>query len=455
MHILFAPLVALLILLTPSLGSAQQGDSDPILLVLDGSGSMWGQINGEPKITIARDVLSGLIDGWSEDTPLGIVAYGHRRKQDCSDIETLIPVAPFDARAVRHAIDSVTPLGHTPLTRAVGQAADALPQGGTIILVTDGIETCEGDPCALGRELAARGINLTTHVVGFDLGGEDTTALQCLAGETGGQYFDASDANGLAAALGSATQAAASGPNMTLRAVDAAGELLPKDSPLGWEVFPIDATGEIGARLVIANGVEKALSLPTGQYHLRATHGEDVVITTQLNIPEGERSVRDIVFAEGEVRLSAHLAEGSDAVAGVFSWVVTREDADGKRQRVAREAGASVRFILPAGQYFTKFSDEDLDHEFEMTVIGGDERSEQVILNAGVLRVAGPSGTSWTLRRIQADGSLKRAASEARAETEFLVAAGQYVAEARNSGDTWSTEIIVAPGDETEIQAEF
>ena len=65
---------------------AQENDQD-VILVLDGSGSMWGQIKGEAKISIARSVVGQVIDDLPRAQRVGLVAYGHNREGDCSDIE--------------------------------------------------------------------------------------------------------------------------------------------------------------------------------------------------------------------------------------------------------------------------------------------------------------------------------------------------------------------------------
>ena len=82
-------------------------------------------------------------------------------------------------------------LGKTPLSAAVKQAAEALKyteDKATVILITDGLETCEADPCALGKELEQSGVDFTAHVVGFGLTAEEGKQVACLAENTGGKY---------------------------------------------------------------------------------------------------------------------------------------------------------------------------------------------------------------------------------------------------------------------------
>ena len=186
------------------------------MLVLDASGSMWGQIDGKPKIAIAREAVGAMLDGWNGGD-LGLMAYGHNRKGDCGDIEVLQPVGAGSVASIRKQVNALNPKGMTPITESVRQAAAQLrftEQKATVILVSDGEETCNADPCALGKELEAAGVDFTAHVVGFDIkkGSKAHQQLQCLAANTGGRYVDAGDASELNRALQSVAKAPAAPP---------------------------------------------------------------------------------------------------------------------------------------------------------------------------------------------------------------------------------------------------
>ena len=186
------------------------------MLVLDASGSMWGQIGGKAKIAIARDAVGSMLNDW-QGGDLGLMAYGHNRKGDCNDIQVLQPVGAADANAIRRQVNAINPKGMTPISAAVRQAAEQLrftEQKATVILVSDGEETCNADPCALGKELEAMGVDFTAHVIGFDIarGSKADQQLQCLASNTGGRYLQASDAASLNRALGEVAQAAPVAP---------------------------------------------------------------------------------------------------------------------------------------------------------------------------------------------------------------------------------------------------
>ncbi|MFC6656126.1 hypothetical protein ACFQEX_11690 [Roseibium salinum] len=175
-----------------------------------------GQIDGIAKIEIARDAMESLMGDWTAQTNLGLMAYGHRREADCSDIETIIPPGRVDPSEFLSRVRQITPRGKTPLSAAIEKAADELAfrdNPATVVVISDGIESCERDPCALANDLERAGIGFTAHVIGFGLDSEEEQeSLACIAEQTGGRFIAASDASGLQGALGEVSAAVASAP---------------------------------------------------------------------------------------------------------------------------------------------------------------------------------------------------------------------------------------------------
>lgn len=197
-------------------GPAPAAATGDTIVILDMSASMWGRINDQPKLEIAREAVRGMFSRFPPGSRVGLMAYGHRQAGQCSDIQMLFPPGPVDAVAAGSVLDRLTARGRTPLTEAVRQAAVALrvqERGGTIILVTDGIETCGGDPCALAAELEATNTAFTAHVVGFDLRTPSERArVACIAERTGGLFVPAADADELARALARTSEARPAAP---------------------------------------------------------------------------------------------------------------------------------------------------------------------------------------------------------------------------------------------------
>lgn len=182
------------------------------ILILDGSGSMLERVAGKTKIESARTAVKQLVQSLPDGTPLGLVAYSHRRARACDDFEVLIAPAPLDRARFSAAVDGIKPQGNTPLAAALKFAADALgtPRGAAnLVLVSDGVETCGGDPCAVALELKKKIPQLAIHVIAFDLSAKQAASFECVATATGGRFLPANDAASLADALVTIVQEAA------------------------------------------------------------------------------------------------------------------------------------------------------------------------------------------------------------------------------------------------------
>jgi hypothetical protein len=183
--------------------SAALAASSKVLFVLDGSGSMQAKLKGRPKIEVARTLLGNLMKSLPAEVDVGLATYGHTRKNDCSDIEILVPPGN-DRTALIKAINTIHPKGMTPLTEAMRLAAGQFQEyegDASVVMVSDGKETCEGDPCAAVREALKGGIRLKVHVIGFDVTPEEAEQLKCMAREGHGKYFAAANATDLGKAL--------------------------------------------------------------------------------------------------------------------------------------------------------------------------------------------------------------------------------------------------------------
>ncbi len=177
-------------------------------IVVDASRSMWGRMDGEPKMSVAKDILQDVSYWFPEDLDLALRAYGSTSpsdNNDCADSTLLVPFGEQNRYMIRQAIDRLRPLGQTPIAFALREAASdfgSLQDDRALVLVTDGIESCGGDPVAAARQLREQGI--TVHLIGFGMGSakdEDTASLQAVAYASGGRYVTAGSAEELKDAL--------------------------------------------------------------------------------------------------------------------------------------------------------------------------------------------------------------------------------------------------------------
>ncbi len=200
LHIITLAIVALTANALVSATSLAAPAHANMVFILDASGSMWGQIDSVAKMAIAKDVMADLIKDLPDGMNVGLVAYGHRTKGDCKDVEELAALAPANKQALTAKVNAISPKGMTPITLAITETVKPLKQREgetTVVLVSDGKETCEGDPCALVKELKASGVKFTMHVVGFDVTEQETKQLECIAKAGGGEYFAAKNAGEL------------------------------------------------------------------------------------------------------------------------------------------------------------------------------------------------------------------------------------------------------------------
>ncbi len=167
-----------------------------ILFVMDASNSMNAFWGNEPKINAARRILLDALKPIEHvpNVELALRLYGHQTRiepgrQDCDDTKLEVPFGPAQADAIRRVMTDVRCLGTTPIARSLERSAGDFPDTkarNVIILITDGIEACDEDPCAVSRALQSKGIILKPFVIGIGLEDAGKYNLKCV-----GNYYDA------------------------------------------------------------------------------------------------------------------------------------------------------------------------------------------------------------------------------------------------------------------------
>jgi len=180
--------------------SSDSSDDGPtrILFVFDASNSMNAYWSGERKIKLATELLASSLASLygTPDLELGLRAYGHGTKhiegqQDCDDTELLVPINKGTNMIIKQTLSNLRAQGTTPIARSLEKAANDFPDApgrNTIILITDGIEACDEDPCAVSRMLQAKGIVVKPFIIGIGIDEKNKESLKCV-----GNFYDASD----------------------------------------------------------------------------------------------------------------------------------------------------------------------------------------------------------------------------------------------------------------------
>ncbi|MEK7470005.1 MAG: VWA domain-containing protein [Planctomycetota bacterium] len=271
-RLLLAVLFAILAVPVLAQDASQPTGKRDLLIVIDCSGSMMGETpDGVVKLDAAKKVLGNLIEKLSPDLNAGLLAYGHRVLASdpgtCADIELVVPVVATDKALLAGKVRALKGMGRTPIAASLTKAGEILKALGTdreksLIFVTDGLETCGGDPKAAAAALQALGIKLDFVVIGFDLADSEAKAIAAIAEAGKGKYIDAKNAKDLEDAFKKAHEA------VVVKAPEVGkGEILGAAGPGAIQMvgrkegeFPV-------ASVLVAKRTDEVKDLPRGDAH--------------------------------------------------------------------------------------------------------------------------------------------------------------------------------------------
>ena len=261
--ILIGFVVVLLVPPASQNAAAQTDDeADPaLLLIMDSSGSMNASDGGGgTKIQAAKEALKGVVNALPADSLVGLRVYGHRipntdKRRGCRDTELISPVGPLDRSGMRQQIRSFDAKGFTPIGLSLQKGARDLPSEGerTIVLVSDGIDTCAPPPpCEVAKRISQQGVELRIDTVGFQVDPRARRELQCIARVAKGSYVDAASSAELTDRLA----------QLSLRAL---------------RKFEVSGTAVTGGSSTVA-----AAALESGQYTDTISPGEELYYAVEL-----------------------------------------------------------------------------------------------------------------------------------------------------------------------------
>ncbi|MFN8377911.1 MAG: VWA domain-containing protein [Anaerolineae bacterium] len=353
---------------------AQESGAINIAFIFDASGSMMAAMEGRTRLAVAQDAFSQMIAEVPAEANTSLWVYGHRLSQDdpaasCQDIEQVIPLGPLDVAAFETAVRGIRAIGYTPITTSLQLAAQTLvDQPGarnTIVLVSDGEETCGGSPCLMAQTLKQANIELTVNTIGFAADDITREQLQCIAEVTGGTYYDAPDAVQLGEALQSAVV-----PPGTVQIVDENGNQL---SDVPFQLIDM-ITGEVVSDFVGSG------SVPAGDY--RAVVQGDSPMEAVIGVTSGE-TTNVIVASPAQTGIQMVDLAGEPLPEMNFSIIdpSTRDWLD----------GGTGTLELPPGDYHVVV-DTPFPVEFDVTVVDGALTPVQVDPGEGAVRIVDLAG---------------------------------------------------------------
>ena len=184
-----------ILLLFVAVNTYAQQPKTRILFVLVGSGSMYAKMGTDNRITVAKRLLTRMVDSlrYQDDLELALRVYGHqsqKTERNCKDTKLEVAFGPNNHSAIKDKITNLRPKGTTLIAYSLQEAAYDFPKTpgvrNIIILITDGIEECDGDPCAVSMALQKQGVVLRPFVIGLGLSADFRTQFECV-----GRYFEA------------------------------------------------------------------------------------------------------------------------------------------------------------------------------------------------------------------------------------------------------------------------
>jgi len=348
---------------TPELGTSNLY----VEYIIDASGSMTETLpDGSVKITAARQLLKEHIAAFRPETNIGLRAYGHRlpfqdEAKSCQDIELIAPPRPGQMEKIAAWLGGFQPQGMTPLAESLRQALNDFTfepaRINSVVMLSDGIETCGGDPCKLVETLKAKGINFTIHVIGLGVDDKTKTQLSCVAKAGDGQYYDARSGQDVSQALGTIHSTVAMDEVIVPHGVST-----PTRLPLS--TIPARAatpTTAPGYTTYINEEVGFALDYPASWYEYSVSADYAILQSfdsamrqaSQFGWQDGDVKVDiSVQPARGATSLKAYLDGNRSPDANILSeeWLLLANGVPGVIRQVSSSMGQNIYFMTMVGE---------------------------------------------------------------------------------------------------------
>ncbi|MDY7032656.1 MAG: VWA domain-containing protein [Thermodesulfobacteriota bacterium] len=431
---------------------ASTDESTAIMFILDASGSMWGRVQGKTKIEIAKNVMTDLIRNLPDTTTAGLAAYGHRRKGDCQDVEELVSLQPINKKILIDKIKSISPKGKTPIATSLIHVADEFKgsQGrNTIILVTDGIESCGADPCKVAKKLTASGVIAKIHVVGFNLTGEAMDQLKCITEPSGGVLVGANSAEELQSSLNEVVMAALP-HNLIIRGLDINNKSL----------FVSVKVLKDGKQIAAGAGGTLRYSLPAGSYRVEVRYSrlDQTIVLEDVVVEENRLTEKDAVFAPATLKIKS--LDGKNK-ALYSSAVIYKAGTD---EQLQKHNGSEHVFTLPSGAYDVRISHGPTKtHQWlrHLALTAGGHLEKEVVFAQSKLKIVTLDGNDKALyssATVYRAGTSEKIRGKNGSKYMFTLLPGVYDVKVTCTPikeDKWLRNIVLHAEDQLEHQVRF
>lgn len=372
-----------------------------ILFVLDASGSMNAQWEGKSRMDIAKKVLTDLVDSlrFTPNLELGLRVYGHQfdaKAKNCKDSKLEVAFGAGSHQQIRTKLAGLTPKGTTPMAYSLEQATKDFPDDrsyrNVIVMITDGIEACGGDPCAISLGLQKKNVFLRPFIIGMGIEPKYANAFECM-----GRFYNAQNINDFKGFLGEVVRQTLGKTTVTVELLDVAGQMREKDVNVS---FVNRVTGEtIYDYVHYRDPKGKADSI-----QVDAILTYDIVVNTvpaaileDVEIKGGRHNVIKIKSPQGHIRIAQ---KGSSQYGGQLK-VIVRRKGELKTLHI-QNAGSEEPYLV--GSYDIEVLTLPRTY-FSGVNVRQDETTTLTIEQPGILNVVNNLKGFGSLYKLNPDGS--------------------------------------------------
>lgn len=277
-----------------------------IEFLFDASQSMYARWETNTRFEIAKKLLGEMLDSLQrlDNLELALRVYGHTKRyppQDCDDTRLEVDFGRKNGAAIKKRLDEISPSGTTPIARSLeecGRDFPSSPARNIIILITDGIEECNGDPCAVSQLLQRKGIILKPFVIGLGANKDFAKSFECI-----GNYFDATNEEQFRNVFGIVITQALNNTSVQVNLLDTYGRPTETNVPM---TFYNAFTGSIAYNFMHtmnAKGNPDTLQIdPLGMYRLQV-HTLPPVFKDSIVLTPGKHNVIGVDAPQGDLKL--------------------------------------------------------------------------------------------------------------------------------------------------------
>ncbi|MTD96227.1 VWA domain-containing protein [Hyphomicrobium sp. xq] len=462
---------------------AEGQDAPPTtMIVLDGSGSMWGNLGTEKlsKLEMARAALRALLPSLRTDARIGIASFGHRRRGNCGDAEVILPPDINGPERLTQPVEKLNAMGKGPLVLALRESAQAIAGAtpASIVLVADDLDNCGQDVCTALGDILATNPNLVVHTVAIGFDKPKLDHISCIPRQTGGKLWDAQDAVGFNSAIGQAVKLALLQSGPTAPAPEPAQAEAQKpaagappglylsaglgptsatlDTPVHWRITKSGADGQPVRDTRAAAVFEK---LEPGSYDIEADVGLARARQTVDVAADQAVQVR-VDLNAGVLKMQARSTTAAPPLTSpVFTVSPAKADAGDAPIWVGRDTQPEI--LLPAGDYVVTAQNGLARQQTSVTIGAATGTSFNSMLASGTLELSATRGTAAVPGDAVDDGvtfilhqddpdapqGRREVARSAAPAPSFMLPSGTYYVTARTATSEARDQLAIGAGD--------